>query len=389
MVQIGALLYSSTFTFREDLKQAIINDPLWNPNKLPSAPVFDIYPADFQGPKKNTKMLFVSAEKSKQNEVATSFTNIYDGRDKTYPNGTMMIFIPLHQDIKYSDDYRQKLINNHVAYIGDEEAISIRGLADLGTQVNLTTGDVVMNRELLKILPAAPGMSLPYLFQLVELNNTGTVTMGIYQTTDREYVRQRAGDIEIELRALLATGEAKKCFVDEVMGITIGGTTKTKHGKILVVTEQSQATRDHIEYINSILHSPKKRSTTPPTPNQNVRQQTSNRLGTRTPCTPFTTVTQLPPTVAPLNNRFLDIEKKFDQQKQQNNIFNERLGNLEATTSRTDSNVMEILNRIERLDNSNLRRKTDNITMQTDDLESPLTNHPSHLSRGDKLSCPP
>jgi hypothetical protein len=73
MIQIGALCFSSIFTYSEDLKQAILQDPLWNPDKAIINPFFDIYPADFQGPDKKTKMLFVSAEKSKQNEIANFF----------------------------------------------------------------------------------------------------------------------------------------------------------------------------------------------------------------------------------------------------------------------------------------------------------------------------
>jgi hypothetical protein len=73
MIQIGALCFSSIFTYREDLKQAIFQDPLWNPDNAIINPIVDIYPADFQGPDKKTKMLFVSAEKSTQNEIIQFF----------------------------------------------------------------------------------------------------------------------------------------------------------------------------------------------------------------------------------------------------------------------------------------------------------------------------
>jgi hypothetical protein len=185
MIQVGTLCFSSIFTYREDLKHAILQDPLWHPTKENHSPIFDIYPADFQGPDKKTKMLSISAEKSRQSEVAEYFSSIYTGSKKSYPNGTMMAFIPMHEGVKYTDEYRHKLIVNDEAYIGTEEAISIRGLQDLNNTIKLSTGDTVTIRELLKLLPAAPQMSRPQLFQLIEMNNTGTVGRGFQSIHQR------------------------------------------------------------------------------------------------------------------------------------------------------------------------------------------------------------
>jgi hypothetical protein len=45
--------------------------------------------------KKETEMLFVSAKRSKQEEVSNLFKTIYDGTKKSYLNGAMMLFLPL------------------------------------------------------------------------------------------------------------------------------------------------------------------------------------------------------------------------------------------------------------------------------------------------------
>jgi len=73
-------------------------------------------------------MIFIHTEKSKQHEVTQVLTNIYDGTSKKYPNGNMMLFIPMHDNIKYDSHYRQKVIYIHEQYLGDEVAISIHGL---------------------------------------------------------------------------------------------------------------------------------------------------------------------------------------------------------------------------------------------------------------------
>jgi hypothetical protein len=46
-------------------------------------------------------MLFLSTEKSRQEEVSHLFKSIHDGTQKNYPNATVMLFIPL-QEIKLS-----------------------------------------------------------------------------------------------------------------------------------------------------------------------------------------------------------------------------------------------------------------------------------------------
>jgi hypothetical protein len=53
-------------------------------------------------------MIFVSAEKTKMDEVASLFHKIYDGTPKEYPNGAMMVFIPMHEDTHFSPEYRKK-----------------------------------------------------------------------------------------------------------------------------------------------------------------------------------------------------------------------------------------------------------------------------------------
>ncbi len=82
MVPIGALCYSNTLIFRDDLKKAITSHPLGTPSETSPHPIFNIYVSDFNAPIKETKMLFVSFEKSQQEEVSSIFKAIYDGTKK-------------------------------------------------------------------------------------------------------------------------------------------------------------------------------------------------------------------------------------------------------------------------------------------------------------------
>jgi hypothetical protein len=46
-------------------------------------------------------MLFVSSEKSKQEETSRLFKIIYDGTKKTYPDGSMLLFIPIKDIFRF------------------------------------------------------------------------------------------------------------------------------------------------------------------------------------------------------------------------------------------------------------------------------------------------
>lgn len=125
MIQIGALCYSNIFMYREDLETTIQEHPTWNTNNDPNPPVFDIQMGDFMGNNKKTRMLMLSTEKSKQEQVSSFFKNLYDGTPKEYPNGTMMVYIPIADGVHYTPEHRNKIIFNHEKFLGEEAAIAI------------------------------------------------------------------------------------------------------------------------------------------------------------------------------------------------------------------------------------------------------------------------
>ena len=80
MIQIGALCFSSELLYRADLKLAIASQLEWSTERdEDSHPIFDLYLSDFSASGKKTKMIFVSAERSQQEDVSSRFKRIYDG----------------------------------------------------------------------------------------------------------------------------------------------------------------------------------------------------------------------------------------------------------------------------------------------------------------------
>jgi hypothetical protein len=106
MAIMGALCYGSTWIFREDLKLHIVEHPIWKSlvQDQDSHIIFDLSIRNFKSSKKNTQMIFVSAERSKQDIVREAFKEIYDGKAKTYPRGEMLYFIPVCLGEQYTEE---------------------------------------------------------------------------------------------------------------------------------------------------------------------------------------------------------------------------------------------------------------------------------------------
>jgi hypothetical protein len=139
---------------------------------------------------KKTKIIFVSTERSHQEDVSNRFKKIYDGTQKSYPNGSMMLFIPL-AELQTSPSFCAKILFNHMQYLGEETIFSIGGLQDLNNTVLLQNGKATSIHLLLKCLPASAGMSRPLLFQNAEPNSSNVVTMVSYQKQDHPLVITR------------------------------------------------------------------------------------------------------------------------------------------------------------------------------------------------------
>jgi hypothetical protein len=250
MSVIGALCYGSLWMYQKDLKLHIMQDQAWQDvNSDPDHPIiFDLIVRQFRGSRKITQMIFVTAERSKQDIVREIFKKIYDGTPKAYPRGEMMLFTPTRNGEQYSNDQRDKFIYNHEQYLGDEEITAIHGLQDLNTKVLLKGGKSTTIRTLLKSLPASDGMSRNYLFQVVDLNAGQTCTIVSFQKGDRSYVENRKATLEKELRSVLAPGESENVFLNDDEGIWFGGHVRLRNGKPIALNVPNKA---DLEYTSS------------------------------------------------------------------------------------------------------------------------------------------
>ncbi len=358
MVSIGALSFSSEFIYREDLCQSIQQHPSWNFPSFPTPPIIELTKVDFRSSTKNTKMVFVSTEKSKQLLVANFFSSLYDATPKEYPNGIMLLFIPLRDGIVYDDDYRNKIIYNHEQYLGNESAISIMGLGDLNTMIALTNGTTVSIRTLIKSLPASHGMCRPQLFQHVEQNSSGGITLATFQECDRAYIQDRKMTLERELRCLLAQGEDEKLFQSSADGLWFDNIHKNKRGHIINSKLASKTDIEHIQHTKMILSSPPKQR-----PNGTVSNSSkTTNAGTNPQPMVIKPVTCLQTNsysqqiddqkMQLIHERFVTVESEFKLQNERNVVFDRRISSLETTTQRSDMKLDIMLRKLEQWDDT-------------------------------------
>jgi len=404
MVQIGALCFGSEFIYREDLKKAIETDSAWKFPNLEKAPVIQLTRGEFRASKKSKKMIFIHTEKSKQQEVAKVFSEIYDGTSKAYPNGIMLLFIPLHDNVRHDAAYRQKVIYNHEQYLGDEEGITIFGLQDIDMVTTLKNQQHITIRMLLRCLPATQGMSRPQLFQSAETNASRDAIIVTYQKPDRELVQARLLTLQHDITAQLASEEAEKIFISELEGLTFRPITKTRGGQIIHTLPTSQTTINHIQHTKTILSSPpKKRQYAPQNSDQDQINQ-YNKIQTRSSITrsvsyvaaaqhrqtatapspiqhstqgqnrPTGNIDLIPPPDTStrhqldnlskeMNHRFLLVEEELKGQRKWNTEQREwnedvilRMNYIEDTTTTTDLKVDSILSKLDSWDIPTKRR---------------------------------
>jgi hypothetical protein len=259
---------------REDLKLAIIQLPSWVFPTLPNPLVIHLTKGDFKGPQKSTKMIFVCSERSTQTTTSKFFSRLYDGTSTEYPNGIMMLLIPLNPNIMYKPSYHQKVIYNHEQYLGEETCMCIHGFHDLSTIIKLKNSQEVSLRMLLHSLPASQGMSWPQLFQLVEPNPAGAVVLITFQQCDKDLVFDRRMSLESDISAQLAHGEAAKAFLSEIDGISFNDVHCNSKGRFSLNKQSSKEDHAHILHTHSILSPPPKKRSFNPTPPAPLAQPT-------------------------------------------------------------------------------------------------------------------
>ncbi len=332
-------------------------------------------------------MLFVSAEKSKMDEVSTLLKTIYKGAPKSYPNGSMMLLIPIHEIQPSSTNLRTKTFFNHEKDIGNATLFSIGGFNDLTTEIKPKNGKVVTLCHLLKSISASNGMTCPQLFQQAETNIAAVTTIVTFQAQDWVYVLAHWVTLEAEIHQVIVEGKETKVFTDDVEGIWFGSANNSKSGRLTLIDgPTNKKTIEYVSHINRMMNSPpKKRLASTPAWGGGIPTSIQKPPATWSPPSLSSTSTTQPLTTAMtvFDQKFDVIYSKMTQQHLYNANFNERISSLETTTQSIDSKINKILNSMESIVQFNHKiQRTQNST--------PLNglSHPGHPITNSNLTGP-
>jgi hypothetical protein len=251
MTIVGALCYGSLFTYRNDLLKSILTHPQWvsATKDCQSKIILDLVVKPFHGSSKSTDMIFVRAELSKKDEARHILQNLYDGTNKSYPRGEMLLMIPIVSKLEdeFTPDQRDKFIYNHEKYLGNEDCTAIYGLGDLNTMVTLCNKTIVSLRTLLKGIPSPPGASKLRMFHFVDPNATQMCTLVTFQKNDHPLIAQALENLQNTILSLLAPNQKHLVLKDPDVDIWFVNAYYKNRGKFIKIHDPSP---EHMAFIH-------------------------------------------------------------------------------------------------------------------------------------------
>ena len=105
-------------------------------------------------------------------------------------------------------------------FLGEEAAFSIGGFQDLKSTIKLHNGNLDSLCTLIKSIPASTGMTRPQLFQHIEPNISGIITMVTFQKQDSNLVYAHQKTLQSKIQQVIVDGEEDNIFVDNYDGTT-------------------------------------------------------------------------------------------------------------------------------------------------------------------------
>jgi hypothetical protein len=378
---IGCLLYSNHFIQRDNLKQAIIDDPSWNPENDDDFGMFHLTLRNFSVDDSDSiRIIFISAEVSKMEKMTKFFSDLYDGSPKRYPYCAPLLFVPLYK-CNLSREFRMQLIRMHKDRVGDSvKAITMKGWHSLDTKVNLQTTDGSPAsspiKEILLGLPASSGMVTHLLFTNVEPQINSDFYLAVYAAENEELLEARLPSLTKDIYKLLAPGEAEKFFIDPSRGLSFGkDIQQIVPENALFQGNASPSSALQLQRITTMARAPSiKRTSTGSlsTPRSTRQKPTGNTTETnvtatysgivqtnrsfRTPSTSYSrSSTETTEVSIIYERRFVSIETQMHEQKQQQEQMNIKLDSLDEVAQESNSLIKQMMDDLKLTSSSSTR----------------------------------
>lgn len=347
MIRIGFLTRVRSITYRDGLRQFIMNHPLWNTQKFPAFHfTLHFRTIRTREPKHiSTLILNINAEKIHMEVARDFFQALYDGkRTDSSPNEIPYTFIPTFGNF-FTDMDLPKIIHDNEKHITSYGVVLITGINTLDTKVSLKNDTRTNLRTILNSLPPGKGSSNPTLFQQIEHQPNSDWIVCVFQTSDKESVYQRLPYIESDIKGIIKDVDIDNIFLNKIrisgMKMPVSSTTQPRIRCQNISEEAIAHTRTIVSNLNT---PPTKRllqpavSITPTTRTKNINPWTTTDTNHGHKENNGATLTH--------QNQ---IELRITHVETQLKTTDTRLTNLESSCDRLETNCQHTLSRLDYL----------------------------------------
>ena len=263
--QLGFLIRSSVTIFRDDLKMAIKQHPLWVHY---GSFEFGLTVRLLHSPKLSVPTLCIEVGKSQAAQAADFFTKVYDGEYDELPLGLNFLFFSTF-NCAASDSDRSTLAQEQDRFLSSERTITIKGLHPLDTKVRLATpgNPPVTIRSLLLLIPTT---SLTPLFHGIDRQHGPAVPfiLAKYPEHHAEELIKSIPNMDATIKVRTHHEDHQHIFIDVNEGLTFGAEFQNYKNKRVLRTPfhlPSNASRLHLTNILQKINSTatKRVATTP------------------------------------------------------------------------------------------------------------------------------
>jgi hypothetical protein len=247
MVKIGFLGRVQGYTYREHLKEYIMEMDAWKATPFSFRLYFDSFSCNTKG--KATYVLMIDVDRPNVEQSIEFFQKFYDGEHKFSPNQLSYIFFPLYKKT-YTDAERHTIVYDNDHHTDNGSVVTLNGLQELNTLIRLHSGAKISIRHLLLAIPAQ-GTINGRLFNQIERQSNNDWYLCGFNTSDSARVTVRLAQLESIIKRLVLPEDYSKLFRTENHSIKLNGqAAPVKKGKLPSALPVPENT---LQYTNTIM----------------------------------------------------------------------------------------------------------------------------------------
>jgi hypothetical protein len=275
MVLIGILSRIRTFTWRDDLKQSIMDTEMWKNSPFH----LRLYPGTFSSNANSlmTTVMMVEVDRPNIQQGLKFFKEHFDGDTNISPCNIPHLFFCLYKNT-LSDEERKKIIKDNELHIGNVSTVHMQGIKNIDEVITLKQNIKVKLRKLLLSLRASNTANGKIFIQIEKQAEEDWLTCAYY-TADSTIVMNSLNTIVHSLRQCIIPEDLNKVFADPNHSLHfVTKTIPIKKGKIHIASKPIPAdTQAHTDKMLGKLVNFSTKRTAPVIPPHNTTANPINK----------------------------------------------------------------------------------------------------------------